>query len=154
MSSYVHDVTPLTYSETTYDVGASDRPDVIVTRLRAYKVQYAPDSSEDPNGRTHITLTPLPFVTAQSNPERTFYFNELIIDNATNLPIRVAFEGGNDKQFILDYAAVGGHWVVQRIHYEETLHGPLRLGRLHVIADVDYDQYQFPETAPDPRLAG
>jgi hypothetical protein len=39
------------------------------------------------------------------------------------------------------------------VHYEETLHGPLRVGRLHFSADAIYDEFAFPVNAPDPRLA-
>jgi hypothetical protein len=70
------------------------------------------------------------------------------------LPSRVVFEGSNGKQFIIDYEMVQGHLVIKHIHYEEILHGPLRIGALHVIADADYDHYAFPIVAPDPRLAG
>jgi hypothetical protein len=47
---------------------------------------------------------------------------------------------------------VQGHWLVTHAHYEETLHGPLNIGRLHVIADATYDKFAFPDEAPDPRL--
>jgi hypothetical protein len=150
VTAYVHDVTPLTYT----DPSASGQFDVVVTKLRAYKAEYAEDSSDAPNGRTHLTLRPLQFVVDKSNPDTTFFFDDLYIDNATDLPARVVFEGSNGKQFILDYGSVEGHWVLQHVHYEEILHGPLRVGALHVIADVDYDHYGFPAIAPDPRLAG
>ena len=150
VSSSVHDVTPMTYDEHPQ----SDQFDVVVTRLRAYKVTYAPDSSDDPNGKTHLVLTPFQFVVDKSNPDTTFYLDDVFIDNASGLPTRVIYEGANAKVMALDYASVEGHWVLQHIHYEETLHGPLRLGMLHVIADIEYDHYGFPLIAPDPRLAG
>ncbi len=147
VSSYVHDITPLEYQDPTATADA----DVVVTRLRAYRAEYAGDSSDAPDGRTHVTLNPFPFVVKQANPDTTFYFSDLYIDNATGLPSRVNFEG-NGKQFTLDYAGIEGHWMLKHIHYEEVLHGPLRIGQLHVIADADYDEFTFPATAPDPRL--
>jgi hypothetical protein len=149
VSSYVHDVTPLVYT----DPANNGEFDVIVTRLRAYKAQYAPDSSEAPDGRTHLVLTPYQFIVS-ANSDETFYFNELYVDNATGLPSRVSYDGANGKKFVLDYGSVGGHWVLQHLHYEETLHGPLRIGYLHVIADADYDHFEFPDFPPDARLAG
>jgi len=53
VTSYVHDVTPLTYP----DVSKEDA-DVIVVRLRQYKAEYASDSSDAADGKTHITLVP------------------------------------------------------------------------------------------------
>lgn len=150
VSSYVHDVTPLTYS----DPSTSGEFDVVVTRLLAYKASYAADSSDAPGAKTHIELRPFQFVVDKNNPQTTFYLNDLYIDNASDLPTRVVFVGPNDKEFIVDYGVIEGHWVVQHVHYEETMHGPLRVGALHIIADADYDHFAFPIVAPDPRLAG
>ena len=147
VSSYVHDVTPLEFKDPD-----TSNADVVVTRLYAYRAAYADDSSDAPDGRTHVTLTPFQFVVDKSNPNTTFYFNDLYIDNATGLPSTVKF-GGNGKLFTLDYGKIEGNWMLKHIHYEEVLHGPLRIGLLHVIADADYDEFTFPATAPDPRLA-
>jgi hypothetical protein len=149
VSASVHDVTPMTYTDPS-----TSQADIVVTRLRAYRAQYAPDSSDASDAKTHVTLEPLAFFKNQYNPDTTFYFNDLYIDNASGLPSRVVLEGSDGKQFILDYGTVAGHWVLTHIHYEEILHGPLRVGRLHVIADVVYDQFGFPDLPPDPRLAG
>jgi len=149
VSSYVHDVTPLTYS----DPSPGPDADVVVTRLRAYRASYAGDSSDAADGKTHLTFEPFKFVTDQNNPATTFYFSDVWIDNASDLPLSVKYAGADDKLFIIDYGSVDGHWVVTHAHYEETLHGPLRVGRLHVIADAVYDQFTFPASAPDPRLA-
>lgn len=148
MTSYVHDVTPLRYSEEPPS-GA----DVVVFRLRQYRVQYADDSSDAPDGKTHVTLQPYDFVKrAVAKPDSTFFLSDLYIDNATDLPAKVRYRGGDDIDFVLDYAMPGGRWLVDHVHYEETLHGPLRIGLLHVIADATYDDFQFPEQAPDERL--
>jgi hypothetical protein len=146
VSSYVHDVTPLEFKEAD-----TSNADVVVTRLYAYRATYAADSSDAPDGRTHVTLAPFQFVVNKATPE-TFYFQDLYVDNASGLPATITF-GGNGKLFTLDYGKIEGHWLLKHVHYEEVLVGPLRIGRLHVIADVDYDNFTFPETAPDPRLA-
>jgi len=145
-SSYVHDVTPLTYDE-----HPNSTADVVVVRLRAYKVEFAADSSDAPDGKTHLALTPYDFTKNQGG-EETFFLNDVVIDNATSLPVSVKYVGGDDKQFVIDYGPVAGHWVVTHAHYEETLHGPLHIGRLHVIADAVFDNFTFPADPPDPRL--
>ena len=147
-SAYVHDVTPL-----TYDMTKSKTADVVVMRLLQYRAEYAADSSDAMGGKTHITLVPYDFVKRRATkPDSTFYLSDVVIDNATQLPSRVRYRGGDDIDFAIDYAMTDGHWLVSHAHYEETLHGPLRIGRLHVIADAVYDQFAFPDGAPDPRL--
>jgi hypothetical protein len=147
VSSYVHDVTPLTYG----DVSSSDA-DAVVVRLKRYKATYADDSSDAPDGKTHIVMVPYDFYKAQGDPDNTFFLSDVVIDNATQLPISVTYTGGNNTTFVCDYGSDTGHWVVKHLHYETTLHGPLRIGLLHVIADATFDHFAFPENAPDPRL--
>ena len=149
LTAYVHDVTPLTYSDAPHE-GA----DVVVVRLHAYKAAYAADSSDAPGGTTHITLAPYDFVKRQvAHPDSTFFLSDLVIDNTTGLPADVRYQGGDDIVFDVQYGMRENHWVVTHAHYEETLHGPLRIGRLHVEADASYDDFGFPASAPDPRLA-
>lgn len=149
VSSYVHDVTPLRYPDVV-----NNAADVLVVRLHQYRAEYAEDSSDDPNGKTHIRLVPYDFVKRQvTKPDSTFFLSDLVIDNASGLPARVRYEGGDDIVFVVDYGMLGGHWLINHAHYEETLHGPLRIGRLHVSADAIYDEFAFPSAAPDPRLA-
>ena len=150
VSSYVHDVTPLTYPD-----AANPDADVVGVRLRSYKAEYAPDSSDAADGKTHITLVPYDFVRRQTTrPDETFFLSDLVIDNATGLPADVRYQGGSDIVFDVQYGMIDAHWVITHAHYEETLHGPLHIGMLHVTADATYDQFTFPEAAPDPRLAG
>jgi hypothetical protein len=147
VSSYVHDVVPLTYTPTPSDA------DVVVVRLHQYRVDYAPDSSDDQNGKTHLTLEPYDFVKREVlRPDSTFFLSDVYIDNASGLPTEIRYAGGDDIVFVVDYAILDGHWLIDHAHYEETLHGPLHIGSLHVIADAVYDQFMFPADAPDPRL--
>ncbi|MGH7728297.1 MAG: hypothetical protein ACREM2_05855 [Vulcanimicrobiaceae bacterium] len=148
VTASVHDVKPLTYA-----APQSGNYDVVVTHLYQYQASYAPDSSDAPNGKTHIVLQPYDFVTrAVKKPGSTFFLSDLYVDNATGLPSEVIYRGANDVEFLVDYALVEGHWLVDHAHYEETLYGPFRLGRLHVIADAVYHDFAFPSAAPDPRL--
>lgn len=147
-SAYVHDVVPL-----TYDLAKTSTSDVVVVRLLQYRAEYATDSSDAPDGKTHIVMVPYDFVKKQArDPGSTFYLSDVVIDNATHLPTHVRYIGGDQIDFAVDYGSVQGRWLVQHAHYEETLHGPLGIGRLRVIADATYDQFAFPDGAPDPRL--
>jgi hypothetical protein len=145
----VYDIKPLVYQDPT----PGPDVDVVVTRMRSYRVEYAADSSDAPSGKTHVTLTPFQFVTSRNDPERTFYFSDLYIDNASGLASRVIMQGLH-SQVVLDYGSVEGHWLITRFHYEDTVHGPLHIGYLHVIADTVYNEFTFPTAAPDPRIAG
>ena len=149
LSSYVHDVKPLTF----VDPQTSDS-DVVVFRLRQYKASFAPDSSDAPDGKTHIKLEPYDYVKKEVvRPDSTFFLSDLYIDNASGLPSEVAYSGADDLSFIVDYATIDGYWLVNHAHYEQTIYAPLRLARLHVIADSVYSDFTFPSQAPDPRLA-
>jgi hypothetical protein len=147
VTSYVYNVVPLRYDN------ISSSADVVVFRLRSYKASFAPDSSDAPDGKTHVSLEPYDFVKKQAaKPDNTFYLAELYIDNSSGLPSEVVYTGGDDIRFVIDYGTFSGHWLIQHVHYDETLHGPLHVGRLHFSADAVYDQYVFPASAPDPRL--
>ncbi|HMD03075.1 MAG TPA: hypothetical protein VKG44_08960, partial [Candidatus Baltobacteraceae bacterium] len=149
VSSYVSDVQPL-----HYDDPSASAADVVVFRLRQYKASFAADSSDAPDGKTHIVLEPYDYVKKQvAKPDNTFFLAELYVDNASGLPSEVTYTGGDDIRFTIDYGTFSGHWLVSHAHYEETLHGPLHVGRLHFSADAVYDEFGFPTTAPDPRLA-
>ncbi len=149
VSAYVHDVTPLHFDDTT-----TSKADVVVFRLREYRAEYAPDSSDAPTGTTHIVLVPFDFVKKQvRKPDSTFFLSDLFVDNANGLPSEIRYAGGDEISFIVQYGDRGGHWLIDHAHYEETLHGPLRIGALHVVADAAYDAFAFPAAAPDPRLA-
>lgn len=149
LESYVHDVTPLEYADPT----AARDADVVVIRLRAYRVSYAADSSDAPNGRTHLTLEPYHFVEEHASKDN-FFFRDISIDNSTKLPLHVGFEGPDGLAFSVDYTTVEGHWLIAHAHYEQTQFAPLRIGRVHGIVDATFSDFTFPPFAPDPRLAG
>ncbi len=149
VSASVHDVKPLTYA-------APDKTaaDVVVVRLRQYRVAYAADSSGEPGRRTHITLEPYDFVRhAVVKPDSTFFLSDLVIDNGTGLPVEVGYSGGDDIRFTVEYGTYQNTWLVDKVHYEETVHGPLRIGRVHFVADATYSNFTFPASAPEAALA-
>jgi hypothetical protein len=146
LTAYVQDVQPLTFMQAT----PAEKADVVVVNLRYYHATYAADSSDAPDGRTHISMRPYQFLT-RGAPKNTFYFADLYINNTDGLPSRVHFSGP-DEDFAVDYDTMQEHWVVTHAHYEETVFGPLRLGALHVVADAAYDGFTFPSEPPDPAL--
>jgi hypothetical protein len=150
LESYIHDITPLEY---TIPTAQTEHADVVVFRLRAYRASYAADSSEAPGGRTHLTMEPYQFVKDKASKDE-FFLDDVVIDNATDLPQHVSYSGPDGLVFAVDYTTVDGHWVVNHTHYEQTAFAPLRLGMVHGIADARFDQFTFPASAPDPRLAG
>ncbi|MBV9103834.1 MAG: hypothetical protein JO060_09590 [Candidatus Eremiobacteraeota bacterium] len=150
LEAYVHDVTPLQYESDPTPQG--EHVDVVISRLRAYRVKYAPDSSDAQNGKTHLLLEPYHFVTEQASKDN-FFLKDVFIDNKTDLPTHVSFEGPDGLAFSVDYTTIQGQWVVDRAHYEQTTFAPLRIGRVHAIIDASFDQFEFPSTSPDPQLA-
>ncbi len=149
VSAYVHDMKPLTYA-------APDRSgaDVVVVRLRQYRVAYAADSSEEPGRRTHITLEPYDFVRhAAAKPDSTFFLSDVVIDNGSGLPVEVTYTGGDDIRFTVAYGTYRNAWLVDHVHYEETVHGPLRIGRVHFVAEAAYSKFAFPAAPPEAVLA-
>ena len=125
--------------------------DVVVTSLRYYYPKFAPDSSDAPDGRTHIVMQALPTLTTGNNSD--FYISDVLIDNATMLPVQVTYSGRDDRKFVVDYQVVGDALVVRHAFFEQTVYTVLHLGRVHYSADAIFSDYEFPATAPDPRLA-
>jgi hypothetical protein len=146
LTAYVKDVHPLTYA----NVSPTPQADVVVINLRYYHATYAADSSDAPNGRTHISMYPYEFLMRKA-PKNALYFNDLYIDNTTGLPASVRFKGPTST-FSVEYGRIENHWLVGKAHYEETLFGPLHIGAMHIIADAIYDGFSFPSTPPDPQL--
>ncbi len=146
LTAYVHDVAPLRFN------APHAGGDVVVSRLRYFHAEYAPDSSEAPDGSLHVTLQPYQFLVDQV-PRDDLFFDDVICNNATGLPSHVRLTGGHESQMAVDYDMIEGRWLVRHVHYEETYLGPLSLFRVHSSADADYSDFTFPQTAPDPRLA-
>jgi hypothetical protein len=148
LSIVVKEVRPWTFADVTKSAAA----DVVAFGLRYYAAHYAPDSSDAPIGVTHITMRPFQFVVNET-PKNDMFLNDIYIDNTTGLPTRIRMTGNDDLTFILDYAMIQGHWLVNHAHFEQTIYGPLHIGAIHYITEAAYDQFTFPAAAPDPRLA-
>jgi hypothetical protein len=143
---YIENVQPLTY-QTQADSGA----DVVVRTLRYYYPKYAPDSSDAPDGKTHILLKPLPTLTR--NYSGDFFLSEVYIDNGTRLPSSVTYVGPENRLFVIDYGFIEGHWLMTHAVYSETVrYGPMHAMRAAFKAEVVCDNFGFPQSAPDPRL--
>lgn len=148
LDAYVTDVTPLRYVLTPQQANT----DVFVASLRYYRATYAPDSSDAPNGVSHINLAAYDFVKAEG-ARNTLYYTDIYVDNASGLPVDVRMAGASGLILDVRYTAADNHVVVDTVHYEETISVPLGVARFHVLSDAKFSHYAFPTTAPDPRLA-
>jgi hypothetical protein len=142
--SYVELEKVLTFS----DSSMGSHSDVVVTYLRYYHAEYAPDTNDR---IAHIVMVPLPTLTRDNNSD--FFLHDVYVDNATNLPTRVVYAGPT-TDFTVDYATVSNHWLVQHVIFARTLYGPLKIGRVHFTVDATNSDFSFPTTPSDPRLAG
>lgn len=147
ISTDIRELRPWTYPDVTKQSGA----DVVVVGLRYFSVHYAPDSSNDPTGVTHLTIRPYQFLVNQS-PKNDIYWSDVYVNNGTGLPTEIRMAGNDDLTFIVDYAMIENHWLVNHAHFEQTVFGPLHIGAIHFVAEATYDQFSFPSAAPDPRL--
>jgi hypothetical protein len=147
LDAYVTDVKPM-----RYQIDSASQSDVVVTTLRAYRASYAPDSTDAPNGVAHVVMTPFDYVKAQGS-NTTLYYTDVWVDNSSGLPVEVRMGGDNGLMLDIRYTIVQSHFVIDRVHYEETIFAPLSIARFHVSADAVYSNYAFPATPPDLRLA-
>ncbi|HTW83408.1 MAG TPA: hypothetical protein VMD91_04985 [Candidatus Sulfotelmatobacter sp.] len=138
--AYVQQVEPITFKEPAH-------ADVIVTALRYYHADYAPDSNDK---IAHIVMDPLPSLTTGNNS--TFYLHDVYVDTATNLPTSVTYTGPT-QQMTVDYTTVDGHWLVRHAVYNATFYAVLHLGRISAHAEATNEDFTFPTTPTDPKLA-
>lgn len=117
--------------------------DVTVPYWSFYAPRHASDSTDD---RVHLLIDPTPRIA-----NNTFYPSEVIEDPQTHLPAHIALRAtGTDEEIALDYQVIEGHWVITHGTFSDTQHALMLTFR--VIADITFDQFTFPQTAPDPRL--
>jgi hypothetical protein len=133
----------ITFSDTS-----ASHSDVVVTYLRYYRANYAPDTTAQ---IAHIVMEPLQTLTKDNTSD--FYLHDVYVDTATNLPTRVVY-AGPDTDFSVDYIVVQNHWLVQHVVYAHTMYAPLHVGRLHFNVDATNSNFAFPAAPSDPRLAG
>jgi hypothetical protein len=125
-----------------FGIGNASNPDVavVVPYLRNYRAQYAPDSTEQ---LAHIVMVPLKPLTAGN--DSTYYLKDVYVNTATNLPTRITY-AGPALNFVLDYAMVENHWLVDHVRYSLTR------GRTPFTADAVYSAFTFPAAPVDGRL--
>lgn len=117
---------------------------VTVAYFSYWNPTYAPDSTAS---RFDIVVEPTPALPPSYYPAR-------IVENAqTHLPAHIEIRSNaGDEVITLDYQVIQNHWVITHGTFTSRQHvGPLTF---QVLSDTTYDQFEFPATAPDPRLAG
>ena len=72
---------------------------------------------------------------------------------STDLPTQVTYTGPNDLSFTIDYTVVDSHWLVSHVVYSRSFSAPLHIGKTSFSADVTFDQFAFPDTPSDAKLA-
>lgn len=118
---------------------------VTVAYFSTWAPVFAPDST---NSRADIIIGPTPAL-----PSDSYYPARVIEDEQTHLPRRVEIRSTTaDDVIALDFQMLQNHWVITHGSLATRQHvGPLNF---QVLVDTTYDQFAFPLTAPDPRLAG
>ncbi|HEX5275815.1 MAG TPA: hypothetical protein VFW34_11140 [Candidatus Rubrimentiphilum sp.] len=118
--------------------------DVLVPYFSFWAPAYASDSTA---ARADILITPTSLYAADS-----LYPAQVTEDPRTHLPAHIEMRTTNGDEIItLDYQVLQNHWVITHGTFTSRQHvGPLSF---QVVSDTTYDQFQFPATAPDPRLA-
>jgi hypothetical protein len=118
--------------------------DAIVPYNSFWAARYAADSTDN---AVHVVIDPTARV------QNSFYPADVAEDATTHLPSHITMRStGDDEVIALDYGVIEGHWMILHGIFSATEHA---LGfSFKVTADVTFDQFAFPPTAPDPRLAG
>ena len=117
--------------------------DMVIPYSPFWAPHYAPDSTD---ARLHFLIDPTP-----KTGNNTFYPSEVIEDPQTQLPAHIEMQlTGSDEAIVLDYSIVDGHWVITHGGFSGTQHAMMLTFK--IAADVTYDQFTFPASAPDPRL--
>ncbi len=137
-------IAPLTFTD---PVGTHPGVTVVVTSLRNYYAQYAPDSNDR---IAHIAMQPLAALTRGNDSD--FYLHDVYVDTTTNLPTRIVYDGPT-TEFTVDYTtAYGTYWLIDHAFYRHTLTMPLHLMQTTFTTDAHFSDFAFPETPADPRL--
>ena len=118
--------------------------DAVVPYISFWAPSYAADSAPS---RLHFQVLPTPALTSGQ-----FFPYDVTVDSRSGLPSHIELRFVGDATTIsLDYQNISGHWVITHARYAAPQHvGPLSFT---VVSDTTYDQFEFPATAPDPRLA-
>jgi hypothetical protein len=136
---------PLTFSDPQ---PSSPGVNAVSTTLRNYYAAYADDSTPE---KAHVLMTPLPAFTRDNSSD--FYFHDLYIDTATNLPTRVTYTGRDDAEFTIDYVVTQQHWFVSHVFYRRAYVGPFHIGRTSFTVDATFDSFAIEAAPADARVA-
>ncbi len=117
---------------------------VVAGYSRYYYPRFAQDSTD---AAPHLQLEVVP-------PDfRGPYPSDIVMNTATRMPSQVRLRStAADTVITFDYALLQQHWVITHFSYEETQSAAI--ARIHFRTDTTFDEFAFPDTAPDPRLAG
>lgn len=119
--------------------------DAVVPYMTEFAPRFATDSTED---AVHVLIDPTARTTSGS-----FYPSDVREDPVTHLPAHVTLQvNGGDMVIGLDFGMVDGYWVITRGTFSATQ--TTFIGSFKVSAVTTYSNFTFPDTAPDPRLAG
>lgn len=127
-----------------FPIPASDPSvDAVIPYNPYWAPRYAPDSTD---ARLHFLIDPTP-----KTGNNTFFPSDVAQDQQTQLPGHIEMRlNGSDEAIALDYATVDGHWVITHGSFSGTQHALMLTFVIN--AQVTYDEFTFPATAPDPRL--
>ena len=125
--------------------GPDPNVNVTVAYFTTWAPVYAPDST---SGRADIIVG-----ATAAMPSDSYYPARVIESAQTHLPQRIEIRSNSSDDVIaLDYQLIQNHWVITHGTLTTRQHvGPLNF---QVVSDTTYDQFAFPASAPDPRLAG
>ena len=118
--------------------------DVVVPYISFWAPSYVADSAP---ARLHFRVLPTPALTSGQ-----FFPYDVAAVLPGGLPSHIELRFvGDPTSITLDYQSIAGYWVITHARYSAPQHvGPFNFS---VVSDTTYDQFQFPATAPDPRLA-
>jgi hypothetical protein len=125
---------------------ADSSVNMVLSYFSEWAPRFAPDSTDT---AVHLLIDPTP-----RTGNNSFYPSEVIEDAQSQLPSHVTLQdNGTDMQIGLDFSIVDGHWLVTRGTWSATQHVAI-IGAFKVNAVTTFSDFTFPDTAPDPRLAG
>jgi len=118
--------------------------DVVVPYISFWAPSYVADSAP---ARLHFRVLPTPALTSGQ-----FFPYDVAAVLPGGLPSHIELRFvGDPTSITLDYQSIAGYWVITHARYSAPQHvGPFNFS---VVSDTTYDQFKFPATAPDPRLA-
>lgn len=116
--------------------------DVVVPYFSIWAPRFAADSTQN---APHLTIDPVPGLSG-------LFISDVQVDAQSQLPAHIELRTlGDDEVIGLDYKIIGGRWSVVHGTFTSTQH--VAIATFKVIADVRYENIEFPVTAPDARLA-